>query len=81
MLRGKNNVDLCVRYVMEGNESSQMYATYLVSHFSNRATASSVKGFYMADNEEVMAIWVKFSSEGMTRIDTYEHLRVFYDRI
>ena len=79
VLRGNNNMD--VQYVMEIDDSSELYATYLVSRYSNRATALTAKNFYMTKNEKVMTLWMKFSSEGMTRMDANERLRKYYDQI
>ena len=79
VLRGNNNTDL--QYVMEMVDSSELYATYLISRYGNRATALTARNFYITKNEEVTTLWSAYSREGMTRMDANECLMKYHGQL
>ena len=70
MIRGDNS--LGIQYVVEMDDSGDLYVLYLVSRYGKRATALTARNIFMTRNEKVMALWSKYSDEGMTRIDASE---------
>ena len=79
MVHGKNTDDL--QYVRETDSYSHLFACYLLSVFDTFTEGHKSASHCMAGNEEVMGLWAKFSSEGMTKQAPEEHLMMAYDRI
>ena len=79
MLQGKNTDD--VQYVVETDGYSHHFTCYLLSVFGTLTEGQKSEGHRMAGNAEVMDLWAKFSSEGMTKLAAEEHLMMAYERI
>ena len=61
MIRGDNS--LGIQYVVEMDDSGDLYVLYLVSRYGKRATALTARNIFMTRNEKVMALWSKYSAE------------------
>ena len=79
VIRGDNSSG--IQYVVEMDDSGDLYALYLVSRYGKRATALTARNIFMTRNEKVMALWSKYSDEGTTRIDASEHLIKYYEQL
>ena len=60
---------------------SHLFACYLLSAFDTFTEGQKSTSHCMAGNKEVMDLWAKFSSEGMTKVVSEEHLMMAYERI
>ena len=79
VVHGKNTDDL--QYVRETDSYSHLFACYLVSAFGTFTEGHKPASHCMVRNEEVMGLWAKFSSQGMTKQAAEEHLMMAYERI
>ena len=81
VVHGKNTDDL--QYVRETDSYSisHLFACYLLSVFGTFSEGHQSASHCMAGNEEVMGLWAKFSSEGMTKQAAEEHLMMAYEHI
>ena len=79
MVNGKNTDD--VQYVKEADSYSHVFACYLLSAFGTFTEGQKSASHCMAGNKEVMNLWAKFSSEGITKMSAEEHLMMTYERI
>ena len=59
-----------IQYVLETDSYSHLFACYLLSVFGTFTEGQKSDGDCMAGNAEVMDLWAKFSSEGMTQRST-----------
>ena len=78
LLQRKNTDD--VQNLFETDGYSHLFACYLLSGFSTFTEGQKSSGHHMAGNAEVMDLWAKFSSKGMTKVATEEHLMMTYER-
>ena len=66
MIQGKDIDDL--QYVMETDCNSHLFACYLLSVFGGFAEGHKSEAHHMSGNSEVMDLWVRFSSELMSKM-------------
>ena len=69
-----------VQYIVESEGADELYALYLVSRFGSRGTALTASNLYITRNQNVMALWSKYSDEGMKRQDADELLMEAYEQ-
>ena len=67
-----------LQYVMEVDNSPSVFALYLLSVFGDFARSHSAEGHQMGDNAEVMDLWTRYSSEGLSKISAEELLMKAY---
>ena len=79
VVKGRNTDGL--QYIIETDDNTHLYAYYLLFCFGSLTEALKAEGHHMTRNEEVMALWVKFTSEGLSRKDAEELLMVAYKNV
>ena len=66
MVKGRNTDD--VQYLKEADSYPHLFACYLLSAFGIFTEGKKSASHCMAGNKEVIDLWEKFSSEGMTKM-------------
>ena len=79
VVKGKNTDSL--QYLMEKDHSTQLFAYYLLSVFGSATEALKSEGHSMTGNEEVVAFWAKFTSEGLAKEAAEEHLMMAFEHV
>ena len=79
VVEGKKTDDL--KYVMETDDNSYLFACYLVSVFGDYAQGHQCNDQHMTGNKEVMDLWAKLSSEGMKSVAAEEQLKTAYGHV
>ena len=79
VVKGKNTDSL--QYLMETEDNTQLFAYYLLSVFGSVTEALKSEGHDMTGNEDVMALWAKYSIEGLTKVAAEEHLMMAFEHV
>ena len=74
VLRGRNNTDF--QYIMEVDNREDIYAQFLLMTFGNINEVRSLENIAFRDCQEVMELWARYSSEGRTKDDAEEQLKM-----
>ena len=79
VVRGKDTDSL--QYIMETNDNARRFACYLLFRFGGLTEALRAEGHHMMGNEEVMALWAKFTSKGLAKETAEELLMMAYRNV
>ena len=66
---------------METDDNTCLFVYFLLSRFGDVTEALKYRGHHMTGNVEVMALWARFSSEGMTKMAVEEFLMMAYEQV
>ena len=79
VVEGRKTDDL--QYLMETDDNSHLFACYLVSVFGDCVQGHQSNDHHMTGNKEVMGLWAKLFSEGITSVAAEEQLKTAYGHV